>query len=293
MTLCPSRGGVMVVRSTAPSSALGWYSGGAVLNGAKCSSNSRSAACAKTGAEQMGESVINAASTANGAHAVRLWAQMLGETLSMPVSLAENLQRWQITVVHLAHMRGGTAKCGDGMEVQTRTNAPQKQMGPALLPTPLLPARGLLFRRTVKEALGFRCFHPPTNWWVSLPVLAPASGSFSSVPTFPDRSLSSSYLLSSVPRPIIHSGIRSQAAGFRPKPSSFHRSIAECSVYPVDQRSRSPQTTCRAPGRSLLHDLSQRPRGQSPPRQLGSKNSLRNQALRPIFLQSFIALPMN
>ena len=153
MTLCPSRGGVMVVRSTAPSSALGWYSGGAVLNGAKCSSNSRSAACAKTGAEQMGESVINAASTANGAHAVRLWAQMLGETLSMPVSLAENLQRWQITVVHLAHMRGGTAKCGDGMEVQTRTNAPQKQMGPALLPTPLLPAHP-------KSKLGRHCCRP-------------------------------------------------------------------------------------------------------------------------------------
>lgn len=56
----------------------------------------------------------------------------------------------------------------------------QKQMGPALLPTPLLPARGLLVRRTFQEALGLRCFHPPTNWWASLPALAPASGSFSS-----------------------------------------------------------------------------------------------------------------
>ena len=184
MTLCPSRGGLMVVRSTAPSSALGWYSGGAVLKGAKCSSNSRSAACAKAGAEQMGESAINAASTAsaaNGALVARLLAQMLGETLSITGSLAEKLQLKQIAGVHLAHMRGGTAKCGDGLEAQTRTSAPQKQMGPALLPTPFLPARGLLFRRTVKEALGFRCFHPPTNWWASLPALAPASGSFSSV----------------------------------------------------------------------------------------------------------------
>jgi len=31
------------------------------------------------------------------------------------------------------------------------------QMGPVLLPTPLSPARGLLFRRTFQEALGARC----------------------------------------------------------------------------------------------------------------------------------------
>jgi len=33
-----------------------------------------------------------------------------------------------------------------------------KQMGPALLPTPLSPARGLVFRRTFRRALGARCF---------------------------------------------------------------------------------------------------------------------------------------
>lgn len=31
-------------------------------------------------------------------------------------------------------------------------------MGPALLPTPLSPARGLVFRRTCRQALGARCF---------------------------------------------------------------------------------------------------------------------------------------
>ena len=34
----------------------------------------------------------------------------------------------------------------------------EKQMGPALLPTPLSPARGLVFRRTFRRALGARCF---------------------------------------------------------------------------------------------------------------------------------------
>ena len=69
---------------------------------------------------------------------------------------------------------------GDGAEL-TRAHR-QKQMGPALLPTPLLPARGLLVRRTFQEALGLRCFHPPINWLASLPVLAPASGSSFSDP---------------------------------------------------------------------------------------------------------------
>lgn len=66
----------------------------------------------------------------------------------------------------------------------------QKQMGPTLLPTPLLPSRGLLVRRTFQEALGTRFLSPPTGWRFFSPTLASASGlAFQLSPTCPCRSL--------------------------------------------------------------------------------------------------------
>jgi len=50
--------------------------------------------------------------------------------------------------------------------------------------------------------------------------------------------------------------------------SSLHRSATRFLAYPVDLRSRSPQTTELASSLHLLHAQSQRPRGQSPPRRL-------------------------
>jgi len=61
-------------------------------------------------------------------------------------------------------MRDGTApavrrlpRC-DRLPIAGKEMCPGRQMGPALLPTPLSPARGLVFRRTFRRALGARCF---------------------------------------------------------------------------------------------------------------------------------------
>ena len=101
-------------------------------------------------------------------------------------------------------------------------------MGPVLLPTPLLPARGLLFRRTFQEALGARCLISQRVGSISSPALAPASG-FASllVLLFLTEVFPSGICLSTLPRPIPLRGCFSQAAGFRRSvfPPSIHNQV--------------------------------------------------------------------
>ena len=91
-------------------------------------------------------------------------------------------------------------------------------MGPVLLPTPLLPARGLLFRRTFQEALGARCLISQRVGSISSPALAPASG-FASllVLLFLTEVFPSGICLSTLPRPIPLSRLLLSSGWISPK----------------------------------------------------------------------------
>ena len=89
-------------------------------------------------------------------------------------------------------------------------------MGPALLPTPLSPTRGLLFRRTFQEALGARCLISQRVGSILSPALAPASGSaFQSILLFMAEAFPSGAVLPAIPRPFPFDGYFSQAAELR------------------------------------------------------------------------------
>ncbi len=152
---------------------------------------------------------------------------------------------------------------GRGLETKS-----QKQMGPTLLPTPLLPSRGLLFRRTFQEALGTRFLSPPTGWRFFSPTLASASGlAFQSVLLFRAEALPSGALFFNATETILPSRLLPSSGWFLPQlpPSSFHNQVpglsSECA-------SRSPQATALASSLHFPHVQSQRPRGQYPLRRL-------------------------
>ncbi len=160
------------------------------------------------------------------------------------------------------------------------------QMGPALLPTPLSPARGhpLLAMRPANlphpprqgmlgaRCLASRCLRLAAGPARDLsPALAPASG-FRSCPAAPFRS----------PKPPMFAALRSRLA----ETVSLYRSglaaayglasftITRSGQVPGlsgDIASLLPQTSRLAFGRSLLHALSRQARGQIPPPSLGSK----------------------
>lgn len=180
-------------------------------------------------------------------------------------------QTWRVQIgVRKAELVDGRAKFAAGRNpVKTSpSDVRKKQMGPTLLPTPLLPSRGLLFRRTFLEALGNRFLSPPTGWRFFSPTLASASGlAFRSVLLFRAEAFPSGAFLSTLPRPFPLLGCFPQAAGFCLSfhLPSFHNQVPGLSS---ERASRSSRATALASGLHFLHVQSQRPRGQYPLRRL-------------------------
>ena len=170
-------------------------------------------------------------------------------------------------------------------------------MGPALLPTPLSPARGRSFPARLPANLPSHCSRTHLAPDVSSlhgkplqglsPALAPASG-FACEQS--DHSGPQPLALRSAPwaepRPSILSGLQSSRGSLEPK--LFPPTIAD-QIHGLSDgyASRSPQTSLLASSRNFLHAFSRRPRGQSPPH-LWDLKKLKNQNLAALFFQPFV-----
>jgi hypothetical protein len=183
----------------------------------------------------------------------------------------------------------GVLECGaEGVEIrailQSRADC-RMQMGPALLPTPLSPARGhplLLMRpanlphRLLRGILGARCLAPMRLCLATL-FTEIAHRRSRRHPAF------ASALLRPSQTEALEFSLLYAVAWPRPIPSSDPglRRIRTCVLFhhpfrpgfrPVRWLSVAPASSSRlALSRSLLHAFSRQARGQEPPPSLGSK----------------------
>ena len=146
-------------------------------------------------------------------------------------------------------------------------------MGPTLLPTPLSPTRGLLFRRTFKKRLAPDVASSNGLEAIVTGARAGIRFRFPTSPTFPGLSPSKRCLPSGDTETVPLLAATSLKRLDFASASSLHRSATRFLALPVDLRSRSPQSTALASSFHLLHAQSQRPRGQSPPRRTSLRNS--------------------
>ena len=170
-------------------------------------------------------------------------------------------------------------------------------MGPALLPTPLSPARGRSFPARLPANLPSHCSRTHLAPDVSSlhgkplqglsPALAPASG-FTCEQSAESRPKSFPYDLP-LGRgrdrvSLTACNLSAVLLGRSPVlPQLLTRSVVLSDGY----ASRSPQTSLLASSRNFLHAFSRRPRGQSPPH-LWDLKKLKNQNLAALFFQPFV-----